>query len=254
MPLWIRPDRKLSVHDVMELMRDYYGGTDLDMTKDVGAGPYGCPYRWRPMTWKVDSVEYLNERAISTQQTGFSFVAQARSWLPDHIGGVLWFGVDDTAATVWVPQYAGNRAVARGFAAGTARFDRFSWDSAFWVFNFVSNWAYGRWADMIQDVRSVQGQLEGEFLARQPEARPQVKAPADPAGKTAGAGGARPKQDRAAMFARRDKDGDGKLTREEFLTGQPDPDEGPKRFLLFDVNKDGFLSREEFISGGKAQK
>ncbi len=80
----------------MGLMRDHFEGTPLDMTTDVGAGPYRLPYRWRPLTWEVDGVEYFNERAISTQQTGFSFVAQSRSWLPDPIGGVLWFGVDDT--------------------------------------------------------------------------------------------------------------------------------------------------------------
>jgi dipeptidase len=103
MPLWIKPDKKLSVHDVMELMRDYYQGTEFDMSKDAGAGAFGCPYRWRPLTWKVDSLEYLNERAIATQQTGFSFVAQARSWLPDHIGGIFWFGVDDIYHTVYTP-------------------------------------------------------------------------------------------------------------------------------------------------------
>ena len=82
MPLWIKPDKKLSVKDVMEMMRDHYEGTELDMSKDLGAGPHGLPYRWRGLTWEVDSVEYCNERAISTQQTGFSFVSQSRSWLP----------------------------------------------------------------------------------------------------------------------------------------------------------------------------
>ncbi len=121
------------------------------------------------MTWKVDGQEYLHERAISTQQTGFSFVAQSRAALPGPIGGVLWFGVDDTASTVYVPMYAGIRAVPRSFAVGTADFRTFSWDSAFWVFNFVANWAYGRYSDMIQDIRQVQGELEGDFLARQAE-------------------------------------------------------------------------------------
>ena len=168
MPLSIRPDRKLSVHDVMELMRDYYGGTDLDMTKDVGAGPYGCPYRWRPMTWKVDSVEYLNERAISTQQTGFSYVAQARSWLPDHIGGVLWFGVDDTYHTVYTPMYCSIRATPPAFSVGNGSMMAWSDDAAFWIFNQVSNFAYTRFNVISPEIRAKQAELESKYLARVP--------------------------------------------------------------------------------------
>ncbi len=169
MPLWIKPDKKLSVHDVMELMRDHFEGSDFDMTKDVGAGPYALPYRWRPLTWKVDGVTYCNERATSTQQTGFSFVAQARSWLPAPIGGVLWFGVDDTYSTVYTPMYCGIREVPKSFAVGTGSFSEFSWESAFWVFNFVSNYAYSRYSDMIQDIQKVQRELEGNFMSNQPE-------------------------------------------------------------------------------------
>jgi dipeptidase len=169
LPLWVKPDAKLAVRDVMELMRDHFEGTPMDMTKDVGAGPFALPYRWRPMTWEADGKKYVHERAISTQQTGFSFVAQARAHLPAAIGGVLWFGVDDTFSTVYVPQYAGNRAVPKSFAVGTGDFQTFTWDSAFWVFNFVSNWAYSRYSDMIQDVQKVQRELESEFLSRQPE-------------------------------------------------------------------------------------
>jgi len=168
MPLWIKPDHKLSVRDVMELMRDHFEGTDLDMTKDVGAGPYALPYRWRPLTWKVEDVNYCNERATSTQQTGFSFVSQARSWLPDPIGGVLWFGVDDTFSTVYVPMYCGIKEVPAGFAVGTGDFHHFTWDSAFWVFNFVSNYCYLRYSDMIKDVQKLQRELEGRFMADQP--------------------------------------------------------------------------------------
>lgn len=167
LPLWIKPDKKLSVHDVMELMRDHFEGTEFDMTKDVGAGPFQLPYRWRPLTWKVDTVTYCNERAVSTQQTGFSFVAQARSWLPDPIGGVLWFGVDDTYSTVYVPMYCGIKQVPHSFAVGTGSFDEFSWESAFWVFNFVANYAYSRYSDMIKDIQKVQRELEGKFLADQ---------------------------------------------------------------------------------------
>ncbi|ABS27625.1 dipeptidase [Anaeromyxobacter sp. Fw109-5] len=167
LPLWVKPDAKVSVRGAMELMRDHFEGTPLDLSQGVGAGPFALPYRWRPMTWKVDGAEYLHERAISTQQTGFSFVAQAREWLPGPIGGVLWFGLDDTYSTVYVPQYCGNRAVPRTFGVGSGNFQEFSWDSAFWVFNFVSNWAYGRYSDMIQDVQKVQRELESGFLSRQ---------------------------------------------------------------------------------------
>jgi dipeptidase len=169
LPLWIKPDNKLSVHDVMELMRDHFEGTDFDMTKDIGAGPFQLPYRWRPLTWQVDSVEYCNERAVSTQQTGFSFVAQARSWMPDPVGGVLWFGVDDTYSTVYVPMYCGINKVPNAYAVGTGSFEDFTWESAFWVFNFVSNYAYLRYSDMIKDIQKVQRELEGNFLADQPQ-------------------------------------------------------------------------------------
>jgi dipeptidase len=168
MPLWIKPDRKLSVHDVMEFMRDHFEGTDFDMTKDVGAGPFSCPYRWRPMTWKVDTVGYVHERATSTQQTGFSFVSQMRSWLPGPIGGVFWFGVDDTYSTVYNPIYCGITRVPEAFAVGTGDFHHFTWKSGFWVFNWVANYAYSRYVDMIRDIQVVQRDLEGGFLAAQP--------------------------------------------------------------------------------------
>jgi dipeptidase len=174
LPLWVKPDKKLSVRGVMELMRDHFEGTEMDMTKDVGAGPYCLPYRWRPLRWKVDKDNkedkqlYFNERAISTQQTGFSFVTQSRSWLPGPVGGVLWFGVDDTYSTVYIPMYCGIRGVPKPFAVGAGDFNHFSWDSAFWVFNFVSNYAYSRYYDMIQDIQKVQRQLEGNFFAMQP--------------------------------------------------------------------------------------
>jgi dipeptidase len=171
MPLWIKPDKKLTVRDVMELMRDHFEGTPMDMTKDVGAGPFRLPYRWRPLTWKTedekDAPKYVNERAASTQQTGFSFVSQSRSWLPGPIGGIHWFGVDDTYSTVYVPIYCGIRKVPESYAAGTGSFHEFSWESAFWVFNFVSNYAYSRYCDMIQDIQILQRELEGKFLTMQ---------------------------------------------------------------------------------------
>ncbi len=165
LPLWIKPDKKLTVRDVMQLMRDHFEGTEFDMTKDVGAGPFALPYRWRPLTWQVDSIKYFNERAISTQQTGFSFIAQSRANLPDPIGGILWFGVDDTYTTVYVPMYCGIQRIPKSFAVGTGSFFEFTWDSAWWVFNFVANWAYSRYSDMIQDIQKVQQELEGQFLA-----------------------------------------------------------------------------------------
>lgn len=167
LPLWIKPDRKLALRDLFEAMRDHFEDSPLDLSRGVGAGPFSLPYRWRPLTWKVDGEEYLNDRSTATQQTGFSFVAQARASLPDPIGGLLWFGVDDTATTVYVPMYAGIREVPRPYAVGTGTFREFSWDSAFWVFNAVANWAYTRYRDISRDVRSVQDAFEGEFLARQ---------------------------------------------------------------------------------------
>jgi dipeptidase len=167
MPLWIKPDKKLSVYDVMEIMRDHYEGTPMDMTQDIGAGAYNCPYRWRPMTWKVDGVDYFNERAISTQQTGFSFVAQCRAWLPAPIGGVLWFGVDDSYSTVYAPMYCGMTSVPETFAVGNGAMMKFSENSAFWVFNQVSNYAYTRYKDMIPEIRKVQKELEMKFIQEQ---------------------------------------------------------------------------------------
>ena len=168
MPLWIKPDKKLSVHDVMELMRDYYQDTPMDMTKDWGAGPFKCIVRWRPLTWEVDSVTYFNERAISTQQTGFSFVAQMRSSLPDPVGGILWFGVDDTYSTVYSPMYCGMQKVPESFAAGNGSMMEFSEDAAFWVFNQVSNFAYTRYDLMISEIRDKQRQLEEGYLSITP--------------------------------------------------------------------------------------
>ncbi|MCK4639873.1 MAG: C69 family dipeptidase [Candidatus Marinimicrobia bacterium] len=167
LPLWIKPDKKLSARDVMELMRDHFEDSDLDMNNNIGAGPFQLPYRWRPLTWEVDGEEYFNERATSTQQTGFSFISQARSWLPDPIGGIHWFSVDDTYSAVYVPMYCGIKEVPKSYAVGTGDFHHFTWESAFWVFNFVSNYCYLRYSDMIKDVQIVQRELEGKFMADQ---------------------------------------------------------------------------------------
>jgi dipeptidase len=165
-PLWIKPDAKLSVADVMALMRDHYEGTDFDMTRGLDAGPFKTPNRWRPISWEVDGKQYSWERPISTQQTGFSFVSQSRSWLPDAIGGVYWYGLDDTFTSVYVPLYAGIDRVPPSFTRGSL--DQFSWDSAWWVFNFVANIANLKYSYMIRDIQAVQSELEDRFLAMQP--------------------------------------------------------------------------------------
>ncbi len=164
MPLWIKPDNKLGPKDVMGMMRNYYQGTPMDMTKDVGAGPYGSTVRWRPMEWKVDGVGYIHERAISTQQTGFSFVAQSRSWLPDPVGGINWFGVDDTYYTVYSPMYCGINKVPETFAVGNGDIMTFSDNSAFWVFNQVTNFAYTRTRLLIGDLQKKQSELEDGYM------------------------------------------------------------------------------------------
>jgi dipeptidase len=169
MPLWIKPDRKLSVADVMGLMRDYYQNTPMDMTKDVGAGPYLSTVRWRPMTWSVDGKNYLHERATSTQQTGFSFVAQSRSWLPDPVGGIIWFGVDDTYYTVYTPMYCGMTEVPHSFAVGNGDIMTYSDDAAFWVFNEVTNFVYSRASVMTPDLQVKQKELEQKYITETAE-------------------------------------------------------------------------------------
>ena len=163
MPLYIKPNRKLSVQDVQQGMRNHFEGTDLDMTKDAGAGPYKVPYRWRPMTFKVDGVEYTNERAIATQQTGFVIVPQMREWLPDEIGGILWFGVDDADMAVFNPVYASSVRVPECYRVGNGDLLNFSWTSAFWMHNWVANMAYHKYNFMIQDIRKVQQELENHY-------------------------------------------------------------------------------------------
>ncbi len=164
MPLWVKPDKKLTVKDVMEMMRDHYNDTPLDMTKDLGAGPYQLPYRWRGLTWKVDDETYCNERPISTQQTGFSFVAQLRNWLPDPVGGILWFGVDDSYSSCYVPMYCGITEIPECFRVGNGDLLNYSETSAFWTFNTVANFAYLRYKDMIVDIRKEQADLENKFI------------------------------------------------------------------------------------------
>ena len=164
MPLWIKPDRKLGARDLMNFMRDHLEGTELDMRKDFGAGPFERPYRWRPLTWKVDGETYCNERATATQQTGFSFVAQARSWLPDEVGGILWFSVDDASSTVYTPLYAGTQKAPETFAEGNGTMMEWGKNAAFWVFNQVSNLAYTRYNLIHPYIHDFQQKLEERFV------------------------------------------------------------------------------------------
>lgn len=167
MPLYIKPDKKLSLADIQGMMRDHYEGTELDWTNDIGAGPFKSPYRWAPLTWKVDSVEYCNERPIATQQSGFVFTSQMRSWLPNSIGGVLWFGTDDAAQTVFTPMYCSVTEVPECYREGNGDLYTFSWTSSFWIQNWVSNMVYNKYDYMHPDLKKVQDELEGKFLTEQ---------------------------------------------------------------------------------------
>lgn len=167
MPLYIVPDRKVSVQEMQESMRDHFEGTPFAMTEDVGAGPNHVPYRWRPMEFEVDGKKYCNERAIATQQTGWSFVSQSRDWLPDEVGGVLWFGTDDTNTSVYMPFYCSMTEVPAQLAAGDI--NTFDMNSNFWMNNWVANQAYHRYDLMIPDIRKVQSALENKFIGSRPE-------------------------------------------------------------------------------------
>jgi dipeptidase len=170
MPLWIKPDHKISDYDMMNFMRDHLEGTPLDMRKDIGAGPFGLPYRWRPLDWAIDTAKnaprYCNERTVATQQTGFVFVAESRNWLPDPIGGIFWFGVDDAATTVFTPMYCGITAVPECFKVGNGDMLTYSPTSAFWLFNQVANFCYTRYDLISADAKKVQKQLETRFISK----------------------------------------------------------------------------------------
>lgn len=174
MPLYIIPDRKVSPEGMQDAMRDRFQGTPYDMTQDVGAGSYHVPYRWRPMEYEVDGKKYLMERAIATQQTGWSFVSQSRDWLPDPVGGVFWFGTDDTNTSVYMPLYCGMTEVPAELAQGDV--NTFDINSNFWVNNIVANEAYHRYDMMIPDIRKVQNKLEKGFFDQVKANDPKLKA------------------------------------------------------------------------------
>lgn len=169
MPLWIKPNRKVSVQDIQECMRDHYEGTPFSLDKDPGQGVWNMPYRPTPLTYKVDCKEYFNERPTSTQQTAFSYVAQLRSWLPRQIGGVLWFGNDDGNMVAYTPVYCGNTSQPECYNTKDADAVTFSMKNAFWVCNWVSNMVYPRYSLMFGSLKSVRDSLETSYFSAQAE-------------------------------------------------------------------------------------
>ncbi|MFO7879406.1 MAG: C69 family dipeptidase [Bacteroidales bacterium] len=165
-PLWIKPDEKIQIADMMHLVRDHYEGTDFDMTKGYSAGPFGNPNKNRPLVWEVDSVQCSWERPISTYNSAFTFIAQIRPCLPDETGGLVWFGVDDSYVTCYVPLANSITRIPEAFRTGDIR--KFSWKSAWWVFNFVGNYANLRYKDMIVDIQAVQDSIENHYINEQP--------------------------------------------------------------------------------------
>lgn len=163
MPLWIKPDKKVSAQDFKNYMRDQYEGTELDITQGIGAGPFNSKMRHTPLSFELDGDTYWFARPTATQQTGFSFVAQLRSWLPNPVGGVLWFGVDDAATNLYVPMYCGITEVPLCFKEGNGSMVQYSSTSAFWTYNAVANFAYSRYGDMLKDIRKQQKAWEDYF-------------------------------------------------------------------------------------------
>ena len=167
-PLFIKPDKKLSVQDAISLIRDHFEDTPYDMTKGFAAEPYGNPYRWKPLEWKIegDTTTYAWERPITSQQCAFSFVSQMRSFMPREIAGVFWYGVDDNYSNVYMPLYCSMTRPPSSFTGGSIQ--EFDFSSAFWVFNLVANLAYTKYSYIIKDIQEVQSQLENKFFAFQP--------------------------------------------------------------------------------------
>ena len=170
MPLWIVPNRKVSVQDVMECMRDHYEGTPLALdSTDIGGGIWQMPYRPTPLSYEVDGVKCFNERPTSTQQTGFTYVSQMRSWMPREIGGVLWFGNDDGNMVAYTPIYCGNTRQPECYNTPGADAVTFSDRNAYWVCNWVSNMVYPRYAQMFGSLKAVRDSLENNYFLLQPE-------------------------------------------------------------------------------------
>jgi dipeptidase len=134
------------------------------MANDIGAGPFACPYRWRPMTWSIDGGEYIHERVTATQQTGFSFVTQSRSWIPNNLGGIFWFGVDDASSTVYAPMYTCMTRTPECYAVGNGNMMTWSETAGFWVFNQVTNFAYTRYKDIHPEIEEKQAGYEALYV------------------------------------------------------------------------------------------
>ena len=164
MPLWVKPNKKVSVLDMMDFMRDHLEGTELDMSQDVGAGPFHCPYRWRPMEFEVKGQTYVHERTTATQQTGFSFVAQSRGYYDWPLGGIIWFGVDDADNCVYCPMYTCMTEIPECFREGNGSMTEWSETSAFWTFNQMSNWAYTKYDYIHPEIRKRQREMEESWV------------------------------------------------------------------------------------------
>ena len=160
MPLWVKPNKKISVLDMMNFMRDHLEGTELDMSIDLGAGPFLCPYRWRPMGFEVDGVHYVHERTTATQQTGFSFVSQSNGNRIPEIGGIIWWGVDDAANTVYCPMYTCMTEIPLCYRVGNGSMMEFSETAGFWIFNQVSNFAYTKYNYIHPEIAAKQAEYE----------------------------------------------------------------------------------------------
>lgn len=175
MPLYFKPKQKLSLQDVMNSMRDHYEGTPFDITKDVGAGPYEAPYRPTPLVWEHKGKKYFNERPISTQQTAGTYVIQLRASLPNAIGGVLWYGNDDPNMVAYTPVYCCASKAPECYDPKDASDVKFSWNSAFWVENWVSNMTYPRYSQLFPSVKAAREELESKYASQQAEIEAQAK-------------------------------------------------------------------------------
>lgn len=174
MPLWIVPNKKVSLQNLEASMRDHYEGTPFDLGNDLGQGVWEMPYRPTPLSFKVDGKAYFNERPVSTQQTAFSYVSQMRSWLPRQIGGVLWFGNDDGNMVAYTPIYCGNTVQPVCYNTPGADAVTFSDKNAFWVCNWVSNMVYPRYSQMFPSLKEVRDSLDNSYIANQGEIEKQA--------------------------------------------------------------------------------
>ena len=166
MPLYIKPNHKVSAQELKNCMRDQYEGTPLDITQGPDAGPWNSKLRYGSLGFKLDSVQYWFERPIATQQTAWSFVAQMRGYESAKAGGILWFGVDDAASTVYVPMYSTITDVPECFKEGNGDMYNYSPTSAWWTYNIVANWAYTKYSAMMPDIKKVQAAWEDKFNAQ----------------------------------------------------------------------------------------